>query len=129
MSIIQGLYCILTGVFSIIWETGKVLHNIACMGKIAALVLLKLFINGNEKCHQWHPLAHERNYICKYIQHMIPEHRNTYNYTMTYTTRLHCSSVLSEYSMIHKTLPGTCKTRKHILYNEHYPVFLRYNAS
>ena len=35
---------------------------IACLGKIAAPVKLKLFINGNEKCHTTdaHSLAHER---------------------------------------------------------------------
>jgi len=30
---------------------GKVLRSIVCMGKIAASVLMKLFINENGKCH------------------------------------------------------------------------------
>jgi len=32
-------------------EKGKSSGSIACKGKIAASVLLKLFINGSEKCH------------------------------------------------------------------------------
>jgi len=30
---------------------GKFSGSIVCMGKTAASVLLKLFINGNERCH------------------------------------------------------------------------------
>jgi len=32
-------------------KKGKSLGSIACMEKIAASVLLKLYINSNEKCH------------------------------------------------------------------------------
>jgi len=32
-------------------EKGMSSGSITCMGKIAALVLLKLFINDNERCH------------------------------------------------------------------------------
>jgi len=36
---------------SVIWENGKSLEGIVCMGKIAASVLLNLFINDNKRCH------------------------------------------------------------------------------
>jgi len=49
----------------------------ACMGKIAASLLLKLFTSSNERCHTTDAPtpAYERNSIfkCKHIQSMIPE--------------------------------------------------------
>jgi len=48
---------------------GKPLGSIVSMGKIAASVLLKLFINGYEKCHITDPLAHERNSIECWVFH------------------------------------------------------------
>jgi len=68
---LSGIYCIsakssivfIIGKVVIIWEKGKSSRSIAFIGKIAALVLLKLFINGNEKCHpsdQWLRLAHKQ---------------------------------------------------------------------
>ena len=53
--------------------------------KIAALVLLKLFFSGNERCHTTDaPLAHERNSIYKCKQHTLhdPGRPEKYNYTM-----------------------------------------------
>jgi len=41
------------------------------MGKLAASIFLKLFINGNEKCHFTDALADEQNTIFKCKQHKI----------------------------------------------------------
>jgi len=38
-------------IIEFIWVKGKSLGSTACMGKIAASVLLMLFINGNEIWH------------------------------------------------------------------------------
>ena len=53
------------------------------MGKIAAFVLLKLFINGNEKCHLIDTLlSHKRRSIVKCKQHTIhdPKGLESLNY-------------------------------------------------
>jgi len=53
------------------------------MRQIAASVLLKIFINGNKRCHTSDarpPPAHGRIVECKEIQPMIPEDEK-YNFT------------------------------------------------
>ena len=51
------------------------------MGKIAASVSLKLFINGNDICHTTDsPLAHKRDSIFKCKQHTFHDHRELENY-------------------------------------------------
>ena len=54
-----------------IWEERKSLMSIiiACMGKIAGSVLLKLFINGYERWHTIDAPKHERDSIFKPKQH------------------------------------------------------------
>jgi len=63
---------------------GKSYGSILCMGKIAASVLLKLFINGNAKCHSIDALlSHKRRSIVKCKQHTIhdPKGLEKLNYT------------------------------------------------
>jgi len=64
---------------------GEALRKNSLDGKIAASVLLKLFISSNEWCHTTNaPLSHERNSIFKCKQHTIhdPWGPEKYNYTI-----------------------------------------------
>jgi len=45
-------------------KKGRFLETIACMEKIAASVLLKLFINGNERWHATDSLTCLKDYEC-----------------------------------------------------------------
>jgi len=46
--------------------------NIDCTGKLAALVSLKLFINGNEQCYTIEAhITHERTSFLKCKQHIL----------------------------------------------------------
>ena len=47
----------------------------ACMGKIAASVILKLFMNSNKDATPLTPQAHERTSIFKCMQHTNPNAR------------------------------------------------------
>jgi len=55
-------------------KKGKPPGSTACMRKIAASVLLKLFINGKMPYH-WRSLKHKLNYVfkCKQLQSMMSE--------------------------------------------------------
>ena len=44
---------------SLICEKGKFLGTIACMGITAGSLVLKLFINGKERCHTTYPELQE----------------------------------------------------------------------
>jgi len=61
----------------------KALMKHSLHGKIAASVLLKQFISGNERYHTTDPV-HERNSIFKCKQHIIhdPWGPEKYNFTM-----------------------------------------------
>ena len=54
----------------------KILGNIACVKKIAAAVLLKLFMNSNERNHTTNPQQHEQEtghqtYTIKFMMKQI----------------------------------------------------------
>jgi len=52
------------------------------MEEVAVSVLLKLIIDGNERCQQWRPLVHEHNSSFKCKQHAIhdPWGQEKYHY-------------------------------------------------
>jgi len=90
------------------------------MRKIAASVLLKLFVNSIERCHTTDdPLAHERNSIakCKQIQPKMHEeskilHNKTHN-----TSVYQCSSMSLPTLVIYsksESLPGSVRQWCHI---------------
>jgi len=60
---------------------GKSKGSKDCMGKIASSVLLKLSVNGNERCHTTDVPKHMRGALFSIVntQSMIPEKDN---YTM-----------------------------------------------
>lgn len=75
----------------LIWDKRTSSGSIVCLGKLAASLSLKLFINSNMLPHQRRSLAHEQNssYKCKRHKSIIPEDQQIYNNTVTPAVKLH----------------------------------------
>ena len=68
-------------------KKGKSFRNHSLHGKIAASVLLKLFINGNERCIKTR-IMHARNYIIHVVQ-LCKNERKCTSLTILYYIRIH----------------------------------------
>jgi len=68
-------------------KKGKSFRNHSLHGKIAASVLLKLFINGNDRCTKTR-IMHARNYIIHAVQ-LCKNERKCTSLTILYYIRIH----------------------------------------